>query len=121
MGAARVAVLISGSGSNLEALIRATRSGAAAGEIVLVISNRADAFGLERARRHGIATAVELWPYSNYLEWIEQRPGNLVDRAFVQAHFPAPGQYQAYVASYVSGQVKLPDGLAAYLEELENE
>ncbi|MEZ5858638.1 MAG: phosphoribosylglycinamide formyltransferase [Geminicoccaceae bacterium] len=58
MGAARVAVLISGSGSNLEALIRATRSGAAAGEIVLVISNRADAFGLERARRHGIATAV---------------------------------------------------------------
>ncbi len=58
MGAARVAVLISGSGSNLEALIRATRSGAAAGEIVLVLSNRADAFGLERARRHGIETRV---------------------------------------------------------------
>ncbi len=58
MGAARVAVLISGSGSNLEALIQATRSGAAAGEIVLVVSNRADAFGLERARRNGIATAA---------------------------------------------------------------
>ena len=71
--------------------------------------------------RHGIATTVELWPYSNYLEWLEQRPGKLVDQAFVQAHFPAPGQYQAFVASYVSVQVKLPDGLAAYLEELENE
>ncbi len=64
MAAARVAVLISGSGSNLEALIRATRSGAAAGEIVLVISNRADAFGLERARRHGIATGVI--PHGDY-------------------------------------------------------
>ena len=58
MGAARVAVLISGGGSNLEALIRATKGGEAAGEIVLVLSNRADAFGLERARRHGIETRV---------------------------------------------------------------
>lgn len=64
MAAARVAVLISGGGSNLEALIRATRSGVVAGEIVLVVSNRADAFGLERARRHGIATAVI--PHGDY-------------------------------------------------------
>lgn len=71
--------------------------------------------------RHGIATAPELWPYSNYLEWIGQRPGKLVDQAFVQAHFPHPGQYQAYVSSYLTGQVKLPAGLAAYLEELEND
>ena len=56
MGAARVAVLISGGGSNLEALIQATSGGEAAGEIVLVVSNRPETYGLERARRHGIAT-----------------------------------------------------------------
>lgn len=51
--AARVAVLASGSGSNLQALIDAERAGAAY-EIVQVIANRADAFALERARRAGI-------------------------------------------------------------------
>ncbi|MEK0082451.1 phosphoribosylglycinamide formyltransferase [Benzoatithermus flavus] len=54
----RVAVLISGSGSNLQALIDAgTRSDSAA-EIVLVVSNRADAFGLVRAERAGIPAVV---------------------------------------------------------------
>ena len=71
--------------------------------------------------RHGIALAPELWPYSNYLEWIDQRPGKIVDRDFIQAHFPAPGQYQAYVRAYLSGQAKLPAGLAAYLDELERD
>jgi phosphoribosylglycinamide formyltransferase-1 len=50
----RTAVLISGSGSNLQALIDATRAQGASAEIVLVVSNRADAFGLERARQAGI-------------------------------------------------------------------
>jgi len=51
----RIAVLISGGGSNLQALIDATSSGALPAKIVLVVSNRADAFGIERARRAGIA------------------------------------------------------------------
>ncbi len=71
--------------------------------------------------RHGIATSLELWPYSNYLEWIEQRSGKLVDREFVKAHFPRPDQYQVYVQSYLSGQIQLPPGLATYLDELERE
>jgi phosphoribosylglycinamide formyltransferase 1 len=54
MAGRRTAVLISGSGSNLQALIDACEAGGCAAEIVLVISNRAAAFGLERARRHGI-------------------------------------------------------------------
>ena len=54
----RIVVLISGSGSNLQALIDAAGDPAWPGEIVAVISNRAAAFGLERARRAGIATAV---------------------------------------------------------------
>lgn len=53
-----VAVLISGRGSNLQAIIDAIRAGALAAEIRLVLSNRADAHGLQRARAAGIATAV---------------------------------------------------------------
>lgn len=56
----RVVVLISGRGSNLQALIDATHSGRLPIEIVAVISNRADAFGLERARRVGIPTETVL-------------------------------------------------------------
>lgn len=52
-----VVALISGSGSNLQALIDAQEQGAPF-RIRAVISNEPDAFGLERARRHGIATKV---------------------------------------------------------------
>jgi phosphoribosylglycinamide formyltransferase 1 len=52
----RVAVLISGEGTNLQALIDAAAAGKIAGEIALVVSNRAAARGLERARAAGIPT-----------------------------------------------------------------
>ncbi len=52
----RVCVLISGSGSNLQALINARDEGRI--DIVSVISNRADAMGLERANRAGIPTTI---------------------------------------------------------------
>jgi phosphoribosylglycinamide formyltransferase-1 len=51
-----IAVLISGRGSNLQALIDAQAAGRLGGEIVLVFSNVATAPGLERARRAGIPT-----------------------------------------------------------------
>ena len=54
----RVAVLISGRGSNLRALIDAAKARSYPAEIVLVLSNRPDAAGLARARAEGIATAV---------------------------------------------------------------
>jgi phosphoribosylglycinamide formyltransferase-1 len=52
----RTAVLISGRGSNLRALIEACARPEASAEIVLVISNRADAAGLRHAGAAGIAT-----------------------------------------------------------------
>jgi len=52
----RVAVLISGEGTNLQALIDAVAARKIAGEIALVVSNRAAARGLERARAAGIPT-----------------------------------------------------------------
>jgi phosphoribosylglycinamide formyltransferase-1 len=54
----RVAVLISGRGSNMTALIEAARVRDYPAEIVLVVSNRPDASGLARARLSGIETAV---------------------------------------------------------------
>jgi phosphoribosylglycinamide formyltransferase-1 len=55
----RCVVLISGSGTNLQALIDARDRGQLGGDLVAVISNRADARGLERATAAGIATAVQ--------------------------------------------------------------
>ena len=52
--ATRVAVLISGEGSNLQALIDAERAGQLGARIVTVVSNRSAARGLERARAAGI-------------------------------------------------------------------
>jgi len=54
----KLGVLISGRGSNLQALIRATRGGRLDAEIRLVISNIADAEGLSVARAAGIETLV---------------------------------------------------------------
>ena len=55
------AVLISGSGSNLQAVIDAVGRRELPLALRLVLSNRAGAFGLERARRAGIAARAELW------------------------------------------------------------
>lgn len=52
----RLCVPISGSGSNLQALIDAIHAGDIAAEIVLVVSNRQKAYGLERAKQAGIPT-----------------------------------------------------------------
>lgn len=51
-----IGVLISGSGTNLQALIDACADGTIDAVLAVVISNKPDAFGLERARRAGIAT-----------------------------------------------------------------
>lgn len=61
----RLVVLISGNGSNLQALIDAIRMKVLDAEIVLVVSNRKDAFGLVRAEKAGIPTHyMPLKPYT---------------------------------------------------------
>src|ERR1700674_223998 len=60
----RVAILISGRGSNMAALIQAAKAEDFPAEIVVVISNRADAGGLERAKAGGIPTvSIESKPF----------------------------------------------------------
>ena len=57
-------VLISGRGSNLQALIEAERAGRLGAQVVVVISNRDEARGLERARQAGIEALV--MPHGEY-------------------------------------------------------
>lgn len=70
----RVAILISGRGSNMAALIEAARASDFPAEIAVVIANRADAAGLEKAKAGGIETIV-----------IESKPFGRDRAAFEQA------------------------------------
>lgn len=58
MAKLKLGILISGRGSNMQALIEAAAEAAYPAEIAIVISNEPDAAGLERARNAGIATAL---------------------------------------------------------------
>ncbi len=59
MRKAKITVLVSGGGTNLQALINAQKKGIIkSGEICLVISNKEDAYALKRAEKAGIATRV---------------------------------------------------------------
>ena len=51
--------------------------------------------------RAGLVTHPGEWPYSNYLEWVEQRGGTLADRAFVRQYFPTPADYETFVMNEV--------------------
>lgn len=60
----KVAILISGRGSNMEALIEAAKDPAYPAEIALVLSNNPDAGGLDKARAAGVATlAIDHRPF----------------------------------------------------------
>ena len=54
----KIAVFVSGGGTDLQSVIDAVKNNSINGEIAIVISNRKNAYGLERARQSGIETAV---------------------------------------------------------------
>jgi formyltetrahydrofolate-dependent phosphoribosylglycinamide formyltransferase len=62
----RIAILISGSGSNLEAILKTVEAGKLPGvEVALVISNRREAYGIQRAINHGVPVVYfPLAPYT---------------------------------------------------------
>ena len=66
----KLAVLISGRGSNLDAILRAIDAGTCSAQVLLVVSDRADAPGLELARARNIPTAVvRMGDYANRAAW----------------------------------------------------
>lgn len=55
------------------------------------------------------------WPFSNYLEWIEERNGALVDHDWIRYYFPSPASYIQFVNSELSA--KMEEQLKPYLLE----
>ena len=79
MAKARIAVLVSGGGTNLQALIDAQKTGViASGTIALVISNNPDAYALERADNAQIHTEVVLKKQLGSQSAFEQRIKDLL-------------------------------------------
>ena len=77
---ARIAVLVSGGGTNLQALIDAQHSGIInSGEIVLVISSQPTAYALERAKNAGIDSAVAYKKELGSHEAFEKKIRDLLD------------------------------------------
>ena len=68
--------------------------------------------------KHGLVTDPEEWSYSNYLEWIGERDGTLVDRDFVREHFRSAEDYREFVLDYVLER-GLPKELETYLNAWE--
>jgi formyltetrahydrofolate-dependent phosphoribosylglycinamide formyltransferase len=87
----RVAVAVSGRGSNLEALLRALGADAPA-QVVLVLSNRPDAGALERARAHGVAAEVLPDP-ADPADWLARLERHRIDLVVLAGYLklvPAP-------------------------------
>ena len=68
--------------------------------------------------KDGLVALPEDWIYSNYLEWLDQRDGTLVDQEFIQEHFGSPAEYQELAMHYVKTRY-LPEDMRKYLEAFE--
>ncbi len=68
--------------------------------------------------KDGLVTEPGDWPYSNYLEWVGQRNGTLVDQDFVHGYFNPPTRYAEFVMDYLHSR-KSPQEVMAYLEKME--
>lgn len=68
--------------------------------------------------KDGFAASPDLWPYSNYAEWIKTRKGTLVDHAFIDQFYPDRQQYKRSVLDYLTNINTIPPGLVRYLENL---
>ncbi len=69
--------------------------------------------------KDGLVADVSQWQYSNYLEWIGERDGKLVDKAFVQDNFDTPDEYRKFVLEYLRTR-QLPDDIQRYLDSLDS-
>lgn len=115
----KIAVLISGSGTNLQSIIDATKNKEINGEIVLVVSNRKKAYGLERARNANIKAEwikdeellmnrlqeeqVDLIVLAGYLAIVSEKLINIYENKIINIHpslipsFCGPGYYGIHV------------------------
>lgn len=115
----KIAVFVSGGGTNLQSLIDACKEGSINGEIKLVVSNRKKAYGLERAKNAGIKTlwtkdndliieslkeeGIDLIVLAGYLAIVPDELINLYENRIINIHpslipsFCGPGFYGLHV------------------------
>ncbi len=120
----KLAVLISnaGTGTNLQAIIDGVESGKIKAEIVLVVSDKEDAKGLERARKHGIETHI-LRPEEDLVELIHVKNVDficlggwkqIISDKFVQTFKNRIlNVHPGLIPDTMDGEVKNPDGTPA--------
>jgi len=65
--------------------------------------------------KDGLVGLPEDWIYSNYMEWLGQRNGALVDHEFIQEHFGCSAEYQELVMHFVKTRY-LPEDMSQYLQ-----
>lgn len=114
-----IAVLVSGSGTNLQAIIDACEKNEINGKVKVVISNRKKAYGLERAKNHNIKALwikdedeiiktlqeekIELIVLAGYLAIVSEKLINLYENKIINIHpslipsFCGPGFYGIHV------------------------
>jgi REP element-mobilizing transposase RayT len=51
--------------------------------------------------KDGLVAAPEDWPYSNYLEWMGERKGTLLEPGFISEHFGTPAEYRIQLMDYI--------------------
>ncbi len=68
--------------------------------------------------KDGLVANPADWPYSNYLDWIGERKGTLVDHRFMQEQFGSAEAYKKFLFEYLRSR-QLPDDVIRFLNELE--
>jgi putative transposase len=68
--------------------------------------------------KDGLVADPADWPWSNYLEWIGERKGSLVDREFIQTQFECGAEYKKFLFEYLKSR-QLPDDVKKFLDNLE--
>ena len=68
--------------------------------------------------KDGLVTDPADWEWSNYLEWIGERDGLLVDREFIKSQFGNAQEYKKFLFQYLKSR-DLPDDVKKLLDDLE--
>ncbi len=68
--------------------------------------------------KDGLVADPAEWPYSNYLEWIGERKGTLVDREFIENQFDNAEEYKKFLYEYLKSR-QLPDDVKKFIDEIE--
>lgn len=68
--------------------------------------------------KDGLVADPADWGWSNYLEWIGERNGSLVDHKFIKEQFDDAGEYKKFLFEYLKSR-QLPDDVMKFLDELE--